>query len=234
MLGKILIVIGLLLIIVSAVIYVCALPVFTFTHLETHTTAAPTQISQIIMDYAFSLGSPEIRAVSFDCTTEQTLNIELTIEQNEDITLSVVNWQPSGEATYFSMRVVGSLSTSWKPNQNGSYYLKFSRDTYPPVYIHANVTKTWTVVYPRSDSETVSEQKPLVNLDLTQMNYLVSGVSVLGCVIAIIGGYAHYKAAPKTNKNQHSARANFCCMQALPRLLIGVTRAKMVGLHIAS
>jgi hypothetical protein len=200
MLGKILIVVGILLIVGSVGLVVSAMPIFTFTRTTTQTVnLPPIQKSESIMNYSFYPTIYSGTKIPFQCTTVQTLSISMTCSTEFDF--DIASQQPNGiEAFYYSKENTRSVSLEWTPTQDGSYYLKVYEQWAPIQPVYTVVTKTWTEAQTRTDTITVTEQKPLINLDMTQINYLGSGLVVLGAVITVIGMYSHYKIPPKKNK----------------------------------
>jgi hypothetical protein len=204
MLGKILIVVGILLVASGVVLYVLSMPIFTATHTETHTgTTSGQQESEIVMNYAFDLSWPtQQKEVQVQVTTDQTLSIRAN--GNNNFYIEIVKHQPDNiDAIFLNLGVGTSFSENWNPAQSDTYSLIFHTagvGSPSDVTINANVNKTWPVAgHSSTVTDTVTEpSQPFINLNLTPRDdYLFIGVSALGCVVFIVGGYANYKASPK-------------------------------------
>ncbi len=186
--GIMLEVLGVALVVLGVTIVCCTFPTLSYTREETHTQPA-VQHSEIIMDYSINLETTfVVRQVPFQCGPNQTLNILLRSNGGKRFQFSIRSLLSSGEAIYLDPGSGSLIQTSWKPNSNGDYYLRFQATDYP-VSVNCNVTKTWTV--PASNyTVPVTEQKSI--LDPSYHN-LGLGTTVVGSWVIVVGASILYK-----------------------------------------
>jgi hypothetical protein len=183
--------IGVVLITLGVVLYVCSKPIFSFTHMETQTiNLPPLQQSDTIMNYAFVLpgAASKQKEMQVQLTTDQTLNIVAI--GNNGFYFKIVKHQPDGiDAIFLDLGKSTSVNRNWKPTLSDTYSAIFYVAGYYSsdyVTINANVTKTWTVAQTRTDTVPVTEQKPLIDFG-SNFQYAIYGIAVLGVVSCLVG-----------------------------------------------
>lgn len=202
---------GGILLAIDTVFYVSAMPIFSLTRTETHTITLPVQKYDTIMNYSLLLGYPNpVTEVTIQMNPNDTLsfivksNMENTTQSSRTFDFSIVAHQPNGTDTvYYSQRDINNANGSWSPQTSGTYCLQFSSGWARTDYgggmdINAQVIKKYTLVDTRTDTTTVTEVKPLIELS-SDFKYVFLGAAMLGVILLSSGLIYNHRQRTRTD-----------------------------------
>jgi hypothetical protein len=192
MIGKMLFAVGIMLTVLGVALVFCSMPILSYTREEIRTHPA-VQHSEAIIDYTFELATTSIiREVPFQCSPNQTVNIVVISDGGKQFTVSIRSHLSTGDALYLDLGSGHFFQTSWEPNSNGNYYLRFQAID-SDIFVRGNVTKTWTE--PASNyTVSVTEQKSVLDPGFYNLGL---ATALLGLGILLAGASILYKQRSK-------------------------------------